>query len=332
MQDLLQALLRALEDGQPAMLVSVLSASGSTPRGPGAAMAVFSDGSALGTVGGGNVEYEAVGLAKELLDAGQSALRDLRFTPGEAPGMVCGGELRLHFHFLPGGDPAALAVLRRLLEASGENGNCWLLRRLEGAEVRELRAAVGTDPRLPQGLPGGKAALAGDWFALPTARAGLVVLFGGGHVSQALAAVLDIAGFRYAVWDDRSEFASRERFPRAERLVCAPFEALSARLEITGDDYLVIMTRGHQADYTVLSQVLRSGAKYLGCIGSKKKLALCRERLLAEGFTAEEYARVHAPIGLAIGAETPAEIAVAVAAELIGVRAGVLVDSNHQTS
>ncbi len=87
---------------------------------------------------------------------------------------------------------------------------------------------------------------------------------------------------------------------------------------------MVIMTRGHQADYEVLCQVLRSGARYLGCIGSRRKLALCRDRLLAEGFTRAEYARLHAPIGLAIGAETPEEIAVSVAAELIGVRAGKL--------
>ena len=93
---------------------------------------------------------------------------------------------------------------------------------------------------------------------------------------------------------------------------------------MTPDDYVVVMTRGHQADYEVLSQLLRSGAKYIGCIGSKRKLALCRERLLANGFTEAEYARVHAPIGLAIGAETPAEIAVSVTAELIAVRAGVL--------
>ena len=86
---------------------------------------------------------------------------------------------------------------------------------------------------------------------------------------------------------------------------------------------MVIMTRGHQADYEVLEQTLRSGVKYLGCIGSRRKLALCRERLLAAGFTAEEYAAVHAPIGLPIGAETPEEIAVSVTAQLIAVRAGL---------
>ena len=91
---------------------------------------------------------------------------------------------------------------------------------------------------------------------------------------------------------------------------------------VTPDDYVVVMTRGHQADYEVLTQVLRSGAKYLGCIGSKQKLAFCRDRLQKSGFTDEEYSRLHAPIGLAIGAETPEEIAISIAAELIAVRAG----------
>ena len=109
----------------------------------------------------------------------------------------------------------------------------------------------------------------------------------------------------------------------AEQVLCGSFDRIAEQVTVTADDYVVIMTRGHQADYEVLTQVLRSGAKYIGCIGSRRKLALCREKLLENGFTAEEYARVHAPIGLAIGAETPAEIAVSVAAEMIAVRAGL---------
>ena len=106
-------------------------------------------------------------------------------------------------------------------------------------------------------------------------------------------------------------------------MLCGDFTDLARQVTVTADDYVVIMTRGHQADYEVLTQVLRSGARYLGCIGSKRKLALCRDRLLQAGFTPEEYARLHAPIGLAIGAQTPEEIAVSVAAEMIAVRAGV---------
>ena len=130
-------------------------------------------------------------------------------------------------------------------------------------------------------------------------------------------------GFRPVVYDDRPEFADPALFPKAEKTLCGDFARLSEQVTVTPEDYVVVMTRGHQADYEVLTQVLRSGAKYLGCIGSKRKLALCRERLLAAGFTDEEYARLHAPIGLAIGAQTPEEIAVSVAAEMIAVRAGL---------
>ena len=155
-------------------------------------------------------------------------------------------------------------------------------------------------------------------------RAGLLYIFGGGHVSQALVPVAATVGFRPFIYDDRPEFAAKARFPQAAGTLCGSFTALSRHLTITPNDYVVIMTRGHQADFEVLVQTLRCGARYLGCIGSRKKLALCRDRLLANGFTPEEYARVHAPIGLAIGAQTPEEIAVSVTAELIAVRAGVI--------
>lgn len=323
MRTLLRAVLHALEAGQSVQLVSILSSGGSTPRGAGAVMAVFPDGVSAGTVGGGSVEYEAIRLAQALLERRESALRDFCFTPGDGLDMACGGSVTLHFQYLPAaGDN--IALLRRLLEATGENANLWLVRRLAGAETVEMLLADGVRPPLPPGLLQDRAVFRDGWFALPAVRAGMVYLFGGGHVSQALAPVIAATGFRFAVWDDREEFACPERFPQAERLFCGPFETLSERLTVTPDDYVVIMTRGHQADYTVLAQLLRSGARYIGCIGSKKKLALCRERLLLAGFTAEEYARLHAPIGLAIGAETPAEIAVSVAAELIAVRAGVL--------
>ena len=124
--------------------------------------------------------------------------------------------------------------------------------------------------------------------------------------------------------DKANALAEKVSRDSAGNVEFASFEELADHVTITPDDYVVIMTRGHQADYEVLPQTLRCGAKYVGCIGSKKKLALCRDRLLEVGFTAEEYARVHAPIGLSIGAETPAEIAVSITAELSAVRAGRL--------
>lgn len=324
MRTFFRSVVHALESGQPVQLVTLLSSTGSTPRGPGALMAVFPDGSTRGTVGGGNGEYQAALLARALLEKGQNALRDFDFTPGDELNMACGGQVTLHFQYLPAGDALVIGLLRQIITAAGEDRNLWLVRRFDGPEVREMILAAGTETGLPPDLLRDRAALRDGWFALPVVRAGWVYVFGGGHVAQALTPVLAAAGFRTAVWDDREEFVSPERFPQAERLFCGPFGTVAERLTLTPEDYVVIMTRGHQADHTVLSQTLRSGVKYLGCIGSRRKLALCRDRLLEEGFTAEEYARLHAPIGLRIGAETPAEIAVSVAAELIAVRAGVL--------
>ena len=239
-------------------------------------------------------------------------------------GMVCGGDVTVHFQYLDPADTAAVAALRRLVELSGGGQGLWLLRRLAGERVTETRVLTeGEAPELAAYLK--DATLFQDGIlTIPVSRPGTVWLFGGGHVSQALAAVLAPLDFRVAVYDDRPEFTGEDRFPLAVQRVAAPFGELREHVPLGPDDYLVIMTRGHQADFEVLRETLRAPVRYLGCIGSRRKLALCRDRLLAEGFTEAEYARLHAPIGLAIGAETPEEIAVSIAAELIAVRAGKL--------
>ena len=321
--------LQALEAGTPAELVFVTEASGSTPRGAGAVMAVFPGGRALGTIGGGNVEYEAQRLAAELLERGSGGLRRFRFVQGDAAslGMVCGGDVTVRFCCLPAGDGRITAVLRDLLSAGSLD--TWLLLDLAGGAIgtadRNGCRHLERPPEDPASLLQSRPAAAGGWLAVPMVRAGRVYIFGGGHVSRALVPAIAAVDFRPVVYDDRPEFADGALFPRAEAVLCGKFTELSRQITLTAEDYVVIMTRGHQADYEVLAQTLRSGVRYLGCIGSKRKLALCRERLLAAGFTAEEYGAVHAPIGLAIGAETPEEIAVSVTAELIAVRAGVTV-------
>lgn len=329
MRAFLRQVTHALETGQDVQLVTILASSGSTPRRAGAMLAVFPDGRTAGTVGGGNVEFEATNLAKALLPQGKNALRQFRFIQGDdaSLGMVCGGGVTLHFHHLSAGDPQTQAVFRALLDATQGAADTWLIRRLEGERVTALGLADRTGFQYLEDAPvellQAKAVCRDGWSAVQIVRAGKVYIFGGGHVSQALVPVIAGVGFRPVVYDDRPEFTSPTLFPQAEATFCGSFLDISGHFTVTPDDYVVIMTRGHQADYEVLTQTLRSGAKYLGCIGSKKKLALCRDRLLAAGFTPEEYARLHAPIGLAIGAETPEEIAISVAAELIAVRAGM---------
>jgi len=324
-------LLRALEEQQNAVLVSVVSASGSTPRGAGAMLAVFAEGKTAGSIGGGTVEYEATRMARELLASGDERQAHFRFIHGDAAslGMVCGGDVTLQFQRLTGEDGHAAAVLRTLAEAASRNENLWLVRKLEEEHVTAMGLADGQGFRFLEEAPSpallqSRTVYRDGWLTIPVARAGRLIVFGGGHVSQALVRAASAVGFRSVVFDDRPDFASPALFPQAEELLCGSFGEVGKHVTVTADDYVVVMTRGHQADCEVLAQVLRSGAKYIGCIGSKKKLALCRAQLLEAGFTAEEYERLHAPIGLAIGAETPAEIAVSVTAELIAVRAGVL--------
>ena len=333
MRSFFREIVHALEAGQPVELVSVAASEGSTPRGAGAMMAVFSGGRTAGTIGGGNVEFACQQLAAELLEQKADALRQFRFVQGEAAslGMVCGGGVTVQLQYLPAGDRQAVALLRDLIEAGGGDRNTWLLRRIQGERVAAMGLADRDGVRHLDCPPAHLAELlksgtvfAEGWLSIPVVKAGRTYLFGGGHVSQALVPVLASAGFRPVVYDDRPEFSNPALFPQAEKTLCGEFTRLAEQITVTPEDYVVVMTRGHQADYEVLAQVLRSGAKYLGCIGSKRKLALCRDRLLGDGFTEAEYRRLHAPIGLAIGAQTPEEIAVSVAAEMIAVRAVVL--------
>ena len=140
-------------------------------------------------------------------------------------------------------------------------------------------------------------------------------------MSQALVPVLASIGFSCIVVDDRAEFADPALFPQADAVYQADYEALPADLGVTQDDYVCIMTRGHVGDYDVQRQMLVIKPYYLGVIGSRRKLAFVKAKLLADGFSAAEIDACHAPIGLDISAVTPAEIAISIAAELIAVRA-----------
>lgn len=149
------------------------------------------------------------------------------------------------------------------------------------------------------------------------------IIFGAGHVGLALEPVLRHVGFHTIVADDREEYASRERFPEAGQvIVVEDFEDAYKNIETDEDTFIVIMTRGHNYDYTVLRQSLGKKWTYLGMIGSKSKVADTMERLKAEGFSEELLSKVHAPIGLKISSETPEEIGVSITAEMIQVRAG----------
>ncbi|MCH1982582.1 XdhC family protein [Ruminococcus sp. OA3] len=147
-----------------------------------------------------------------------------------------------------------------------------------------------------------------------------VVLCGAGHVSQAAARIFRELEYRLIVVDDRLEYANTVRFPMADEIRCLNFDTEFPNARFPEHAYYVILTRGHEHDYTCLRNILTRSHGYIGMIGSRSKVKLSRERLAEEGFSAEQVDAVHAPIGLRIGGQTPAEIAVSIAAEIIQVK------------
>ncbi len=277
MNRVFQQLLQTLAAGEDAVLVSIESSSGSTPRGPGACMAVTAKGRVAGTIGGGAVEHRGERIALEVLQSGQSREETFLLRPAQARdlGMICGGEVQVSFRYLAGGSGSDAAWVRQ-------------------AQKR----------RLPPGR---------------------VYIFGGGHVARALVPALTAVEFRCVVLEDRAEFCQPELFPDAEELLLIDNARVTDFVTLTEEDWVVIMTRGHEADLLVQSQVMGLPVRYIGVIGSQRKTAAVTAKLREMGFSDEDFRKVWAPIGLPIRSETPAEIAVSVTAQMILERAGGLV-------
>lgn len=326
MIELLKTMLSRLDAGEPAVLCSILADSGSSPRGAGAKMAVLKDGTTCGTIGGGAVELLAAKQALDALERGTSSLCAFDLSPNQVNdiGMICGGAVTVYFQYFDPQDKPAADTLRKWLDALENEKAAWLYLALDDSRVQEFQI-FSAPPADKADLFGAKAKFSGSspmYYTEPVSRPGRVWIFGGGHVGAALVPVLAALDFRVCVFDNRPDFAVQDRFPEAKAVACGDYSNLG--ISLTKNDFAVIMTPGHQADYEVLTQVLRTDAAYVGCIGSKKKTARTVERLRDDGFTDADIARLHAPIGLDILAETPAEIAVSIAAELIRCRKELL--------
>ena len=158
-------------------------------------------------------------------------------------------------------------------------------------------------------------------FVEPILPQPILYIFGGGHVSIALANAASTAGFGIGIIDDRESFANAERFPMAQEIYTS-FEESFTKLKPTASTYMVIVTRGHKDDMHVLRWAVSTSPRYIGMIGSKRKVISVYKALEKEGIPMETFAKVHAPVGLAIGALTPEEIAISITAELIAIRRG----------
>lgn len=331
MRQMMKLLRQRLLAGESMALVTVVTRSGSAPRGAGARMLVDRAGRVAGTVGGGAVEYEAERIAVESIDRGECSLREFSLTKEEIAGlgMVCGGAVTLYFQVLRGGDEEAAnlaARIERLLDA-GERG--WLVLTMTGYDAgrTEVISAAENPERfarleeLAKGQDLFEDEKGQSCYAELLGWGGTVYVFGGGHVARELIPVLAHIGFRCVVLEDRPEFASTSLFPDARRVILTQFDEILRVIAPAAEDYAVVMTRGHQHDYLVQRELLNTPVGYIGVMGSKSKKAYVFGKLRADGFTEADITRITTPIGLSIGAETPEEIAVSIAAQLIERRA-----------
>jgi xanthine dehydrogenase accessory factor len=199
---------------------------------------------------------------------------------------------------------------------------------MESERPRTLTFDLNQDPKYDTGLVCGGTL---EIFVEPILPPAELYIFGAGHVAASLYRVARIAGFDITVVDDRAAYANRERFPEAQDVIAEDFDQAMARLKPSESSYIVIVTRGHRDDMRVLRWAVQTPARYVGMIGSKRKTITIFKELQSEGLPAALFDRVHAPVGLDIGAITPEEIAVSITAELIAKRRNVERELPHMS-
>jgi xanthine dehydrogenase accessory factor len=188
---------------------------------------------------------------------------------------------------------------------------------MESEKPRTLTFNLNQNPKYDTGLVCGGTL---DIFIEPVLPPASLYIFGAGHVAVSLYKTAKMAGFDVNVVDDRESYANRERFPDAREVIAEDFDQAMARITPNETSYIVIVTRGHHDDMRVLRWAVQTQARYIGMIGSKRKTIAIFRELVKEGIPEQRFERVHAPVGLDIGAITPEEIAIAITAELIAVR------------
>ena len=301
--------------GKKAALATVVETWGSAPRRVGSQLAISGEGEIHGSVSGGCVEGAVIVEAAEALDAGEPRLLTFGVSDDEAfaVGLACGGTIRVLVD--PVGSVLPEDMLADLVAARRGREAVAYLAELEGSGRKLVRrgaeSPVDTAPRFLSD----KSGVDGDWFVGVHNPPLKMIIVGAVHIAQPLVAMARLAGYDPTLVDPRATFGSADRFPGERILDDWP----DAALEAAGIDHrtaVVTLTHDPKLDDPAIERALRSETFYLGCLGSTRTHGKRVERLSTAGFTEDEIDRIHAPIGLDIGAATPAEIAISVMAEV----------------
>jgi xanthine dehydrogenase accessory factor len=349
MEDIYSEIVKALEKKEKLALATLITRVGSAPRAVGAKYLVKGDGTSSGSIGGGCVEAEVWQEAQKVMEKGKGGILHFELTSEQLAegGLICGGNINIFLEPLreellniykeaarirKKGGSAILATLVSMDGNFPKGEGSKILMKTSGEKVGSLLGGVELEKKIlsegevilrekkPKVLVFSHKDRRMKILLEPVFSEPTVYIFGGGHVSEQLAPLAKKVHFKVVVIDDREMFANRERFPEVDEVIVSEFEKCFDQLNIDDSSYIVIVTRGHLYDGFVLEQAVKSKARYIGMIGSKKKIRTLYDNLMGKGMTKEILDRVHAPIGIDINSETPEEIAVSIVAELIKVR------------
>lgn len=340
MKEFYKERLELLKSGESFVLASIFDSQGSAPRTTGARMIIKKDGSILGTVGGGKVEALVIQHGIEIFDTKRTVLKEykLQETENKGIGMACGGDVSILMEYVDKEKEENTKLYEEVVKCFENGEKAFIIRKFFNDEnninyLYKNKQIIYSSKDMEKEIIEKYSDVVRyrDLMLIkeenakvliePICNLGRLYILGAGHVSQKLAELAKKIDFLVTVVDSRAEFANEDRFSTADEIVVPDsFEGCFKQLPIDKDSYVVIVTSGHMFDLTCLKQALRTEAYYIGMIGSRRKRNIVYEALKEEGFTIDDFNKVHNPIGLEIGAETPEEISVSIAAELIKIR------------
>lgn len=351
MHKLLEMVIGALNRDERLCIATVIRRTGSAPREVGAKCLVGAEGLLWGSVGGGKLEKEVLAYSKGVIEERAPRLLIFRLdnTNLAQEGMICGGNVDIflepvlpeHIFFwqeikkLLEGKRGDLRVLTSVDPKKWAKG-CypkWVVDRekiLVGELSNEVLDVIAKNQWIWDRW--GAQLLEGDLFVETLSEIPRLVIFGAGHIGRYLAQISNLLEWETVVIDDTEHFLDPQLFPSGTKLILCPFQSVLSYVDLTKEDLVVIVTRGHLNDRDVLEQVLKVEPLYVGMIGSKRKRDMIFEYLREKGFSDEKLAQVRSPIGLQIGAETPQEIAISIVAEIIQVKRGSVLTKGARLS
>ena len=347
MKEVFNKALEELNDGNEFVVASVVKTSGSTPQKPGSKLLVKKDGKTIGTLGGGCVEGDIWFASKEILEkGGKSKYQDYVLNEELAAndGLVCGGTMyflidpfrknnadlnkKILNEIEKGYRGEFSLIVATIIDSNEKNeiGNKLVIK--DNGEIfgnisqKEFIQEISNNANELMTFGNNKVIEINETkiFIEGITTDPAILIAGGGHVGKAIAPLAKASGFNVWVVDDRKDFANKERFPEAEKLINSNFDKAFEELPIRKNTFIIIATRGHNYDDIVLEQAVKTDAKYVALLGSKRKAILIYESLLKKGISEERLKEVRSPAGLDIGARTPNEIAVSIVAEMISFR------------